>query len=154
MPELSSTLRAGTALLGRLLLAYLFVHEGYGKIGDYAGVQDYMAQFGVSPMLLPLVILTELGGGLLIAFGGFTRAAAVALAGFALLTAWFFHRSDDPDSAVHFLKNLSIAGGFLVLAANGAGAWSLDALFGARRRPGGADGAMRDAAGGAAGSGK
>jgi putative oxidoreductase len=140
MPELNSKLSAGTALVGRLLLAYLFVREGSGKIGDYAGVQDYMGQFGVSPALLPLVIITELGGGLLVAFGGFTRAAAIALAGFALLTAWFFHRADDPDSMIHFQKNLAIAGGFLVLAANGAGAWSLDALVGARRRPFGAVG--------------
>ena len=137
MPELNPKLRAGTLLLGRLLLAYLFIREGFGKIGDYAGVQDYMAQFGVNPALLPLVIVTELGGGLLVAFGGFTRAAATALAGFALLTAWFFHRGDDLDSAIHFQKNMAIAGGFLVLAANGAGAWSLDALFWARRQGGG-----------------
>ncbi len=83
------------------------------------------------------MIVTELGGGLLVALGGFTRAAAIALAGFALLTAWFFHRGGDPDSMIHFQKNLAIAGGFFVLAANGAGAWSLDALFWARR-PGGA----------------
>ena len=152
MPELNETLRSAAALVGRLLLTSLFVREGYGKIFDYAGVQDYMAQFGVSPSLLPLVILTELGGGLLVAFGGFTRAAAIALAGFALLTAWFFHRGDDADAMIAFQKNLAIAGGFLVLAANGAGAWSLDALVRARRRPGGADGAMRDAAHGAVGS--
>jgi putative oxidoreductase len=149
MTELTSTLRAATALLGRLLLAYLFIREGIGKITDYASVQDYMAQFGVSPSILPLVVLTELGGGLLVAFGGFTRAAAVALAGFALLTAWFFHRGDDADSMVHFMKNISIAGGFLVLAANGAGAWSLDALVSARRQTGGAIG---NAPGGAVGS--
>lgn len=78
-------------------------------------------------ILLPLVILTELGGGLLVAFGLFARYAAFALAGFALLTALFFHWNfGDPDQVIHFMKNLAIAGGFLLLTAFGAGAWSLD----------------------------
>ena len=152
MPELNSTLRSAAVLIGRLLLAVLFVHQGYAYVGDYASVEDYMAQFGVSSSLLPLVILTELGGGLLVAFGGFTRAAAIALAGFALLTAWFFHRGDDPDSMIHFQKNLAIAGGFLILAANGAGAWSLDAAFKAWRRGGSADRAVQDGTGRTLGS--
>jgi putative oxidoreductase len=151
MRELSSTLRAGSALLGRLLLAYIFIREGWGKISDYAGVQDYMGQFGVSPSLLPLVILTELGGGLLVAFGGFTRPAAIALGGFAVLTALFFHRGDDPDSMIHFQKNLAIAGGLLVLATNGAGGWSLDALVSSRWR---SVGATRGASGDAGASSK
>jgi putative oxidoreductase len=149
MPELKSSLRSAVTLVGRLLLAFLFVREGDGKITDYVGVEDYMAKFGVSANLLPLVILTELGGGLLVALGGLTRLAAIALAGFTLLTAWFFHRGDDFDSMIHFQKNMAIAGGFLVLAANGAGAWSLDALFGARRRTGVA---LRDSPRGAVGS--
>ena len=149
MPDLNSALSSAAALVGRLLLAFLFVREGIGKIADYAGLQDYMAQFGVNPSLLPLVILTELGGGLLVAFGGFTRVAAIGLAGFALLTAWFFHRGEDLDSIIHFQKNLAIAGGFLVLAANGAGAWSLDAMVGAWRR---AEVAVRGAPDGAVGS--
>lgn len=129
MRELNPAIGAGTALLGRLLLAFLFVSEGYGKIGAYTDVENYMTQFGVSASLLPLVIVTELGGGLLIALGGFARAASIALAGFALLTAWFFHRGEDLDSIIQFQKNLAIAGGFLILAVNGGGAWSLDAAF-------------------------
>jgi putative oxidoreductase len=73
---------------------------------------------------------------MLIALGGVTRAASIALAGFAVLTAWFFHRGGDPDSMIEFQKNLAIAGGFLVLAASGAGAWSLDAAFKAWRSAG------------------
>jgi len=112
-------------LVARLLLSVLFVVEGWLKITDYAGTQNYMEAHGVSAQLLPLVILTELGGGLLVAVGFFARWAAVALSGYCLLTALFFHLT--PDQAVHFYKNLAMAGGFLMLSVQGAGAWSLDA---------------------------
>lgn len=114
-------------LLARLLLAFIFVDEGWLKITNYTGTVGYMESYGVPGILLPLVILTELGGGLLVAFGLFARYAAFALAGFALLTALFFHWNfGDPDQVIHFMKNLAIAGGFLLLTAFGAGAWSLD----------------------------
>src|SRR5579859_7011357 len=115
------------ALLSRVLMAAFFVNEGAGKIGDVVGTMDYMRSFGVWPFLLPLVILAELGGGLLILFGLATRVTAIGLAVYALLTALFFHRDfSDADQFIHFQKNLTIAGGFLALAAFGAGAWSLD----------------------------
>ncbi len=114
-------------LLAQLLLAFIFVDEGWLKITNYTGTVGYMESYGVPGILLPLVILTELGGGLLVAFGLFARYAAFALAGFALLTALFFHWNfGDPDQVIHFMKNLAIAGGFLLLTAFGAGAWSLD----------------------------
>ena len=78
-------------LLARAMLAYIFIVEGAGKIAGYAGVADYMQAHGVDGRLLPLVILTELGGGLLVLFGLKTRWAAIALFGFCLLTALFFH---------------------------------------------------------------
>jgi putative oxidoreductase len=118
-------LAAPVALAARLMMALLFVVEGIGKMGSYPDVQNYMSQFGVDPRLLPLVILTEFGGGILITLGAFSRLASIALAGFCILTAVFFHRG--ADAVVEFQKNLAIAGGFLVLAANGPGAWSLDA---------------------------
>jgi putative oxidoreductase len=115
-------------LAARLLLAFIFVVEGWLKIADYSGTLGYMDSFGVPGIMLPLVILTELGGGLLVAVGLFARFAAFALAGFALLTALFFHWNlGDQEQVIHFMKNLAIAGGFLLLTANGAGAWSLDA---------------------------
>jgi putative oxidoreductase len=121
------------ALAGRLMLALIFVLEGALKIASYAATVDYMEAYGVPGALLPLVILTELGGGLLVAAGLFTRPAAVALAGFCLLTALFFHRDiGDTNQFINFFKNLAIAGGFLTLAAFGPGGWSLDA----RRRRG------------------
>ena len=112
-------------LLGaRLLLATLFLGAGLGKIADYAGTAGYMSAFGVPALLLPLVLLTEIGGGLLILVGWKTRAVAIALAGFTLLAGLLFHMA--PDQQVHLMKNLAITGGFLALAIAGAGRWSLD----------------------------
>ena len=120
-------------LAGRALMAEIFINEGYGKIMDYAGVADYMQSFGVSPKLLPVVIATELGGGLLILAGLKTRWAAIALAGFALLTARLFHANyADADQLINFQKNLAIAGGFILLAIHGPGAWSIDGWRNAR----------------------
>ena len=112
-------------LLARVMLAYLFIVEGYGKIANYSGVGEYMAQHGVASALLPAVILTELGGGLLVLLGLKTRWAAVALGGFCLLTAWLFHIG--PDEAVQLQKNVAMAGGFVALATTGPGPWSVDA---------------------------
>ena len=111
-------------LLARAMLAYIFVIEGAEKITGYAGVADYMQSNGVDGRLLPLVILTELGGGLLVLFGLWTRWAAIALSGYCLLTALIFHIG--ADQAIQFNKNVAMAGGFLALAVLGAGAWSLD----------------------------
>src|SRR5277367_3971938 len=101
-------------LLARAMLAYIFIVEGAGKIANYAGVAEYMQSNGVDGRLLPLVILTELGGGLLVLIGLKTRWAAIALFGFCLLTALFFHMG--ADQAIQFNKNVSMAGGFLTLA--------------------------------------
>lgn len=118
-------------LAGRILIALIFVVAGYGKIGTYESTQAYMSSMGVPGALLPLVILTELGGGILIALGLFTRYAAIALAGFTILSAILFHGgSADQVQQIMFMKNLAIAGGFLFLAAGGAGRISLDSRLG------------------------
>lgn len=120
--------QAPIALLARLFLAYIFVIEGWGKIGEYAATSSYMEANGVSAALLPLVILTELGGGILVATGFMTRYAAVALAGFCLLTAMLFHTDfSDFEQVINFNKNIAMAGGFLAIVAFGPGAWSVDA---------------------------
>jgi len=119
---------AGLDLVGRLLLAALFVTDVWTIINNYGATADYLAQFGVPPLLLPLAILTQLGGGLLVAIGWRTRLAALALALFCISTALIFHSQfGDPNETIQFWKDLAIAGGFLVLAAHGAGALSLDA---------------------------
>jgi putative oxidoreductase len=116
-------------LVGRVLLSIMFIQSGAGKIFGYAGAQAMMEQHGVSGALLPLVILTEAGGGLLVLLGLFTPYAAIALAGFCLLAAWFFHyQPDDMGQMINFMKNITIAGGFLVLAGAGPGALALDNL--------------------------
>ncbi len=114
-------------LAGRVLLAIMFVASGYGKISGYEGTQGYMDSVGVPGMLLPLAIVLELGGGLAIMAGWQTRIIAILLAGFTLLTAFTFHLNvADQMESIMFMKNLSIAGGFLMLAAYGPGALALD----------------------------
>lgn len=123
-------------LLGRLGLSLIFITSGWGKIAAYAGTQQYMQSAGVPGALLPLVILCELGGGLAILFGLFTRWVAIVMALFTLASGVLFHlpHYSDQMQAINFWKNVSIAGGFLVLAASGAGEFSLDAWLKRRRR--------------------
>ena len=123
------------ALAARLLAAYLFVLEGWGKIGGFADTQSYMAQFGVEPRLLPLVIALEFGGGLALAFGLATRPLALGLAVFSLLAALIFHHGADYGEVIEFRKDFAIAGGLVALAALGGGGWSLDALLKRRASP-------------------
>ncbi|MEQ9638632.1 MAG: DoxX family protein [Alphaproteobacteria bacterium] len=121
-------------LAGRILLALIFVSSGLNKVGAYAGTQAYMESVGVPGGLLSLVILTELGGGLLLAAGLLTRWAALALAGFTLLAAVLFHADfGNQMQMIMFMKNITIAGGLAVVLSHGAGSWSVDAVL-ARRR--------------------
>jgi putative oxidoreductase len=120
-------------LIARLLLATIFLHEGAAKLGNYAGSAAYAKAFGVPESLLPLAIAVEIGCGLLIALGLFTRVAAMLLAGFCLVTAIVFHsKIGEINQLLHFEKNLAMAGGFLALAVAGPGTLSLGELFGAR----------------------
>ncbi len=120
-------LRNFTELAGRFLLVTLFLLSGLGKIGGYAGTVAYMSAMGVPGALLPLVIATEVLGALAILVGWKTRIAAFLLAGYTVLSALIFHNKlGDQIQMIMFFKNLSIAGGFLLLVANGAGALSID----------------------------
>jgi putative oxidoreductase len=115
-------------LAGRVLLSLIFIQSGFGKLTGYAGTQAYMESAGVPGILLPLVIIVELVGGLAIVVGWRTRLWAVLLAGFSLLSALLFHfKPDEQMQMILFMKNVAIAGGFLLLVAHGAGALSLDA---------------------------
>ena len=114
-------------LVGRVLIAAIFILSGWGKIAAYAGTQAYMQSAGVPGGILPLVILVELGGGLAIVLGLYTRAVAVVLAGFSIIAGFLFHHGADQVSQIMFLKNVAMAGGFLFLVANGPGRISLDA---------------------------
>lgn len=117
-----------TELGGRILLALIFVTAGWQKIGGYAGTQAYMESVGVPGLLLPAVILLELGGGLAIIAGFMTRWVAAALALFCLASAALFHYNPaEQMQMILFMKNLAMAGGFALLLVHGAGPWSLDA---------------------------
>jgi putative oxidoreductase len=112
---------------GRVLLALLFLLSGLAKIGSYTITAGYMATVGVPSALLPLAIATEVLGAVAIIVGWQTRITALLLAAFTLLSAALFHNDfADQVQMVMFLKNVSIAGGFLLLVANGAGPLSLD----------------------------
>jgi putative oxidoreductase len=142
---MNDTLRNPLALVGRVLLALMFVLAGAGKVGGFAGTVAYMQSAGLpaTQALALLVILLEIGAGLALMLGYRTRPAALALAAFTLLASFIFHAfwSAPPAQAMVqnllFMKNLSVAGGLLLLAALGPGAWSLDARRqGALRGPG------------------
>jgi putative oxidoreductase len=118
-------------LIARLMLAHIFVLAGVGKITGYAGTQGYMESMGVPGALLPLVILLELGGGLALIIGLLTRWVALALAGFCVASALIFHMNwSDQTQMIMFMKNVALAGGFLLLYVQGAGAFSVDAQRG------------------------
>ena len=115
-------------LLGRVLIAAIFLLAGLQKIGGYEATQGYMAAMGVPGAMLPLVIALEVGGALAIIAGYRTRLFAFLLAGFSIVSALLFHRAlGDQMQSIMFMKNLAMAGGFLFLVARGAGDWSLDA---------------------------
>ncbi len=118
-----------TTLIGRILLGHIFVLAGFSKLGaGYAATQGWMEAMGVPGMLLPVVILLEIGGGAALILGFQARLAATALAGFSIIAALIFHTNfGDQMQMILFMKNFAMAGGLLFVVAFGAGAWSLDA---------------------------
>ena len=123
----TSTVKNVSELAGRILLSGLFLLSGVGKVGAYAATAAYMSSVGVPGVLLPVVIATEVLGAIAIVLGWQTRITAFLLAGYSLLAALVFHANfADQIEMIMFLKNVSIAGGFLLLVANGAGPLSFD----------------------------
>lgn len=123
----NAMLEAATEIAGRAFLALLFLLSGVGKLVTYSATAAYMSSAGVPGALLPAVIALEIGGSLAIVLGWKTRIAAGLLAGFSLLTAVTFHNNlADQMQMIMFFKNIAIAGGFLLLVANGAGPFSIE----------------------------
>jgi len=117
------------ALIGRIMIAALFVPAGWGKIGGFAGTAGYVASKGLPfpEVGAGIAVVCELIGGLMILVGWKTRWAALALAVFTLAAAIFFHPFwVDPQQSISFWKNVGITGGLLILFAHGAGRLSLD----------------------------
>ena len=120
-------------LLGRVLLAVIFLLSGFGKLTAIAGTAGYFGSLGLPlPTVTAIVVgLIELLGGLAILVGFQTRIVAWVLAIFTVATGLVAHMNwADQMQMISFLKNLAIAGGFLVLASSGAGAYSIDAKRG------------------------
>ena len=116
-----------SAPIGRLFLSMIFIFSGFTKITGYAATQGYMESMGVPGMLLPLVIAVELFGGLAILFGFKARFVAILLVGFNIISALLFHQFWIDESQMNqFMKNIAMAGGFLMIFAHGAGAYSID----------------------------
>ena len=114
------------SLVGRVLLSVIFIMAGIGKIAGYEATAAYMQSAGVPGALLPLVIFAELGGGLAILFGVLSRWAALGLAVFCLVSAAVFHNNfADETQMIMFMKNLAMAGGLLLLFANGPGKYAV-----------------------------
>ncbi|MEJ2359799.1 MAG: DoxX family protein [Gammaproteobacteria bacterium] len=114
-------------LLGRILLAQIYLIAGIGKILGYAGTEAYMAKYGVPGALLPLVILLEVGGGIAVLIGWQTRWACYALAIFSVIAAVIFHHDiANTMQRISLMSDLAMAGGLLILAVSGPGPLSLD----------------------------
>ncbi|MGJ8572594.1 MAG: DoxX family protein [Hoeflea sp.] len=117
-------------LIGRVLLSIIFIMAGISKLGAVAGTAGYMASMGIPlpNLTVWLVIALELLGGIAILIGFFTRYAAWALAAFCVASGYLGHfQPEDQMQMTNFMKNLAMAGGFLALAAAGAGSFSIDA---------------------------
>lgn len=125
-----STLDNAAAALGRLLLSIIFLLSGFQKLAAFGDTVAYMGQEGLPlPFLAALAaVVVECLGGILLVVGWQTRFTGLVLALWCIATAVVAHSNfADQNMAIHFLKNVAMAGGLLQLTAFGAGAWSLDA---------------------------
>ena len=131
MTRLTNSVELGA----RVFIGIPFLLSGLGKLAAYGATAGYMASQGVPGFLLPLVIATEVGGALAIMLGWHTRIAAFLLGGFTMLTAFVFHTHfADQTQMIMFMKNVAIAGAYMLLVIQGAGAYSLDQRFGRATR--------------------
>jgi putative oxidoreductase len=119
-------------LVGRILLAAIFIISGLGKITAPTSTLGYISSVGLPMPMLTYIsaIAIELGGGILLLLGYRARLVAAALAGFSILSGLIFHNAlGDQNQLFHFLKNLAMAGGLIQIVAYGAGAYSLDVKY-------------------------
>ena len=122
------------ALIARILLAAIFISAGLSKVGGFEGTVGYIASKGLpTPQIIAtLTIALEVLGGIAIVIGYKVRVAGLLLAVFTLLAAFIFHDfwAAPADQAyvqnIMFMKNLSMAGGLLLLTVFGAGGFSVD----------------------------
>ena len=118
---------ATLAVIARVLMAYIFIVAGWGKLTAYSATVGYMESMGVPSAMLPLTILVELGGGLALLLGFQARFAALGLGIFSLITAFLFH--GGVEDGINFMKNFAMAGGLFFLMLHGAGKFSVDYMI-------------------------
>lgn len=132
---MSTSIQNSLNFIGRLLFVALFLPAGLSKLTGFAGTAGYIASVGLPlpTMGAALALLVEIVGSAALLLGYQTRIASLVLAAFTFVASIFFHAywSAAPDQAfvtqLLFMKNMAVVGGLLVLAAQGAGAFSLDA---------------------------
>ena len=114
-------------VLGRIFLSTLFFIEGINKIFNYEGTTQYMESFGVPEYLAIPAIILEILFPLLLIIGYKTKIAALVMATFTIVVAVIFHTNFEVHmQLITFFKDIAIAGGFLIIFANGAGKYSVD----------------------------
>tara|TARA_B100000965_G_C18894400_1_gene457528 strand:+ start:50 stop:427 length:378 start_codon:yes stop_codon:yes gene_type:complete len=114
-------------LIGRILISALFLINGIFKINNYDGAIGWMESFGMPGIFLIPAIILEIVGPILVIIGYKTKLAAGLLTLFCITTAVIFHNDfSDQMQLTSFLKNIALAGGFLILFVNGSGGLSLD----------------------------
>lgn len=116
------------ALVGRLLIAAIFLASAFGKVTAFAETVKYMEAHGIpaAVLLCAAAALVEALGGLSLILGFQTRWGAAALGAFLVVVTWIFHPLSAPDQRIHLLKNLAILGGLCQIMAFGPGALSLE----------------------------
>lgn len=128
------TLNRVGPLLGRILIAFIFIFAGYGKVTGFEGTVGYIASKGIPlPQLAAIgAIIIELGGGVMMVIGWKARWAAAAMFVFTLLAALIFHNfwaaaaDQAQNQMIHFMKNISMLGGLLYVIVHGSGPLSVD----------------------------
>ncbi len=120
------------SLIGRILLAAVFIPAGLQKFGAIEGTAGYITSVGLpaGSALAWLAAIFEVVAGIAVLVGFQTKWASLALAAFCLFTGFVFHGGADQMQQIMMFKNIGLAGGFLTLAAAGAGAYSVDARRG------------------------
>ena len=132
---MSNALQNPVSLVGRILLAALFLPAGIGKLTGFAGTVGYITSVGLPlpQVAAAIALVVEIVGGIALITGFGTRFAALALAVFTVVASIFFHNywaapaEQQMIQQLMFFKNIAVVGGLLTLAAWGAGSWSLDA---------------------------
>jgi putative oxidoreductase len=117
------------SITSRLLMSLIFIISGWGKLTAFGATVSAFSSLGIplASLVTPLSILIELGGGLALLGGFKTRSVAGVLAVFTVIAALIAHNNfADQNQAIHFLKNLAIAGGLLLFVKYGGGGASID----------------------------